>query len=230
MSLKKNAQEQDVVNLFTLVLATMAEVKQKLSDQIKQHQEEVTIQNQTISDSLRTLEDATMGKLSSQESSTSSTINSLFEQLKSLEEEASSLRLMMAKNTGQLSADIDKVVLRVFKELKRIEAAIPSLPDTTPIENRITSVEQSIASLPKLPDPLVLDDGSKIIEKINDAEEKIDASRIKNLPKAGTKSVFGGHVIAGQNIKVNGQVVGLNIPIQTTAPTNPNTNDLWIQI
>lgn len=100
--------------------------------------------------------------------------------------------------------------------------------------NEIQIIEQVIS---KLPPPITLDNGEQIVDKINalpteDDEDKIDFSHIKNvhLPEKVKNSGTGGSgkYVAGQNIKLDLNIVSLNIPIQPTAPSNPQIGDFWV--
>lgn len=86
------------------------------------------------------------------------------------------IRRIVASLPPQENVDYELVIKEVLKRIPRPEDGKDGSPDT----------------------------GDIIIEKINVATEKIDASRIKNLPKSrrGTKQGGGDIVVAGDNITI----------------------------
>lgn len=157
------------------------------------------------------------------------TANGLQDRLNGLSETLESFRDETLSKDYKHIESRDTLSKELRNELQKISDSIPTMPDLSYLEERIEDVE---AKIPKIPEPTPADTGEDIIEKINaldtkNSKNKIDAKHIKNLPKGGG-SVGMAYPTAGQNIAVNGRTVSLRIPIQSTAPSNPILNDLWI--
>ena len=113
-------------------------------------------------------------------------------------------------------------------------------------------IEEVLKKIPAAKD-VVLDNGEVIVDKINalslEDNNKIDAVHIKNLPKQTQIPSVGGvryfenladvsipitkkraNLIAQYNTTNNRWENGIAITVSATAPTSPQTNDLWVDI
>ncbi len=198
---KGNATIEDVTKLFELSLGAIAEIKKQLDEKMTA--------NHGIA----------LGKA-----------ESVMTDLLALEGRLTSMADGMSASEQNQGKTAEQLSLKLMREIRRVEMLIPSIPSFAPLEQMISDME---AKIPTLPDPVILDEGAEIVEKINeldtdDDDLKIDASHIKNLPKQNVGPRGMGHPIAGQNIKVSGQVISLDIPVQPTPPSNPGLDMLWI--
>lgn len=105
-------------------------------------------------------------------------------------------------------SEIKTLANRLNNDIERVRSIIPTLPDLSYIDRQINDLEKKI---PRLPPPVVLDDGEEIVDKINDlairSDLQIDASHIKNLPKPGNNPHGGMHYLAGTGITIEGNVI-----------------------
>lgn len=185
------------------------------------------------------LEKNTTAQMNSLQGESSAATKELRADLKRLVEKGTLLDRRLSDSESKLTKDIDALVLEIFKEIKRIEALIPTLPDLTPLEEMIRDVEKRIPVIPK---PLTAEAIRNSLETLED-EERLDASAIKNLPKMvqrEAKTIVGGSsgvkgITEGTNIGVSSdptyagyKKITLDIPIQPTPPANPVLNMLWI--
>jgi len=162
-------------------------------------------------------------------------------ELAGLAERITNVKAMMADGEKRMKSDTDGVVLQIFKELKRIEDAIPMMPDLTPVSEKIMEVE---AKIPKLPKEIGAEGIRDKLETLS-GEDRLDAKAIKNLPEAVKKYHGGGSTgirgitSANANITVDDDptFVGFKrltfapqITVSASAPASPNLHDLWVDI
>jgi hypothetical protein len=202
---KENVTPEEVAKLFELTLKSIETIKSQMQDYISSTHGEIL--------------DKTRGAV---------------DDLSTIKEQVSFLSDTLKDTKFTVKEKLDALVLKVFKEIKRVEDLIPDLPDLSPLEGKLFEMDGRI---PKL------DEGEQIVEKINalptnTQEFKIDADHIKNLPKviqsmggvggAGIRSLT-----AGRNIAIDANPyspgVSLDITVSAIAPSSPVENQLWIQ-
>lgn len=132
---------------------------------------------------------------------------------------------------------VEKANKRIDKLIAEVKALMPK--DGEPGKDAdVNEVIEAVLQKIKLPEykELQPDTGEEIVAKINEMEgeeNKIDASRIKNLPKAkaqmsgmvGVKNVTSTTFTVTDTANFNKDI---SIPIQPTAPSNPHEGMLWI--
>lgn len=146
---RDNATSEDVIKIFGKALEAIASVKKQLTEQISSNHTTLSVQNM---DSITTL-------------------TALQSKLTILEE-------TLPKTEIKMTGDMDKLVVQVYKEVKRIEQLIPTLPDLTPLEAKIKEVESKIPTLEKMT-------AKKVRDKLETlkGDERLDVEAINNLPK-----------------------------------------------
>lgn len=180
--------------------------------------------------------------------------------LMAIERKIEQVRVSIADTEGNLKDSDTKIVRDIFEELQRIEASIPTIPEFPPfpsfdplieriekaeeatkkVATSVRAVEKKIPVVPEPKEVTPVEVRDKL-ESLN-GEERLDASAIKNLPKAvktvtssmgvGAGGISG--IMAGTNIAVDANpytpMVTLDITVSSTAPSNPVVNELWIEI
>src|ERR1035437_490143 len=132
---KSVATEEDVIKLFQKALEAMDAVKGQLETKIANNHGIVSETNQCLLDNLKTLK---------------TRVDVITRQI--------------PQTSEKLTGDMDKVVIQIYKEVKRIEQLIPTLPDLTPLEEKISMVEGKIPTLEKIT-------ASKIRDKLETLED-----------------------------------------------------------
>ncbi|MEX0909989.1 MAG: hypothetical protein WDZ75_01710 [Candidatus Paceibacterota bacterium] len=229
-AIRSSATSEDVTRLFELSLTAIEEVKGQLEERIASLQSEssIDVDSKIAKTRIEALKES------------EKRVNEVFAELHDLKGKAFGIGDELANFKYTTNIGIDQLVTKVFAELKRVESLIPSMPeiDFSPLFERISEVEGKI---PRIPDPEPRMTGDEIIHGINDAEEKIDASRIKNLPRQQVIHGGGGTGVAGltagRNIAIENdstyagyKVVRLDVTVSSTPPSNPVQNQLWIEI
>lgn len=149
----------------------------------------------------------------SMESTSNEVKNTLKEALSYIEEEHSKLLTKMSSVNEGLS-NVEKKTLETLKKAEQALEEIKSIEVKDGQDADEEKIVEEVLSKIKLPEykEVVLDGGEEIVDKINDLpitpDNQIDASHIKNLPKAGKGGLIGGlSYLAGDGISINGNVI-----------------------
>lgn len=140
-----NASYDDVTKLFELTLKAVEAVKTQLDHKIASNHGEVSDKTRMIRDDIKNLENS-IRALSNEITSTS----------------------------NNLKGEADKTVLEMYKEIKRIETLIPTLPNLEPINTRIVEVQKMIPSIPKEVSAIQVRNKLETLK----GEERLDSSAV----------------------------------------------------
>jgi hypothetical protein len=131
---------------------------------------------------------------------------------------------------GKMGVDNESIRKQLLQEVNTLRGLIPTIPDLTYLEDRISEVEGKIPPIPEIPDEETPEETRDKLETLS-GEDRLDASAIKNLPKPGGTTLFGGiNQYGGDQRYTKFHEGGSNLTVSDTAPSNPLLNDLWIQI
>lgn len=151
-----------------------------------------------------------------------------FEGLKAEANRYVRLQMELLKKTNTALVEQHKQrMLAVDEKLATVQDGKPA--DETKITEQITEKLKAL-----IPAEKENETGQTIVDKINelptdDDDDKIDYSHLKNVPKEKKNPSGGsGKYMGGRNIKVDVNIVSLDISIQPTAPDNPVVGMLWI--
>jgi DNA anti-recombination protein RmuC len=111
------------------------------------------------------------GELSNQNST-------LAKDLRTLETRMVSLAKELPKAKDKIDKDFNKVVIQIFKEVKRIESLIPTV-DLEPLQDRISEVERKI---PKIPSEITAKQTRDKLETLK-GESRLDVSAVNSAAK-----------------------------------------------
>ncbi len=141
---KENATSEDVTKLFTKALEAVDAVKKQLEAKITQNDGKITDRTQSLMDDISSLKD-----------------------------NVKAFGSLLSKNEGKTTKEIDDVLKKVFKEVKRVESLIPDMPDVQPIIQRVEEVSKKTISATDVRDKL---------ESLK-GEDRLDNSAVQDVPK-----------------------------------------------
>lgn len=201
---RDNATTQEVEKVFGLTLKAVEAVKNQLNKAIDENRTDAIDTHQRLKNALG-----------------------------SIETRITTLGSTLAETKQKLTAEMDAMVLEIFKEIRSVSSQIPAAIDLKPLEDRITAVE----SRPELKD--TPEDVRDKLETLS-GEARLDASAIKNLPEMvqpmvksfgvgpmGIKGITSANFQIGDDPIYAGHKT-VSIPISATAPSNPVEGMLWI--
>lgn len=105
--------------------------------------------------------------------------DSITELKDNLESDRAKLKLTVAQNQAQNKQELDQLAKQFFVKVKELQALIPTIPDLTPLEDKIAKVEQKISELPESLNGKQIRDE---LERLKN-NERLDKGAIKGLDK-----------------------------------------------
>ena len=143
----------------------------------------------------------------------------------------SSIDTKVSKLNTALGGSISSVKEDLYNEVKKLYALIKDIPTPVEVDEQAiidSAVRQSKSETEKLIREIPEKTGEEIVSAINslptdDEGKKIDASHIKNLPKAGGNNFLGGSRLLRNLVDVN-----ISSPTDGQVLVYDATNERWV--
>ncbi len=157
-------------------------------------------------------------------------------EMQSIENRIRDISKMVSKS------EVENTVKLLRQEIKTLKESIPTIPTMPDLSVYDAKLMQLQASIPIIKDT-ILDTPEQIrdkLESIDIEDDKLSIDAIKNLPKKLEeikKEAGNGQKLYGGLSRVGGDMAytkyhggASNLTVSTTAPSNPELNDLWYDI